>query len=471
MTRELWNLGAIETASQIASGTVSASDVIEAHLARLDLLNPVLNAITRPLHKTAREAAKQADLAVARGSEIGPLHGVPVTIKDNVDIAGQSSPNGLKVLDDIIAESNSPVVDNLLAAGAIPIGRTNTPEFSLRLHTENPLFGATINPWDPERTPGGSSGGASASLAAGIGCLAHGNDLGGSLRQPAYCTGLCTIRPTQGRIPAFNPTAKSERPPAILQMSTQGPIARSVADTRLGLSVMAKRDIRDPWWVPAPIDGPGPKTPMHVALVRTPPGTPMDACVTDALDRAGQFLSDAGYVVEDLHPPEIERCAEVWAGLLMTETRMLMTETIRELGSESINRSLGFFDQMTPEYDLQGYLALMSERTRLLRVWLAFLEDVPLIVGPVSNIAPFRPNEDISTQDKAERIFYAHRLLVTINLLGLPSAVVPTGLQDGLPSGVQIIATRYREDLALNAAQAVEDRVGQLTPINPGSGK
>lgn len=213
MADALWKLGAGETAARIAGGDVSALDVIDAHLGRMDAVNPALNAITRPLHEEARAAAKQADTAVARGDALGPLHGVPVTIKDNVDIAGQSSPNGLPALKDMVAEANSPVVDNLLKAGAIVIGRTNAPEFSLRWHTDNPLFGATVNPWKADWTPGGSSGGASASLAAGVGCLAHGNDLGGSVRYPAYCTGLATIRPTQGRIPAFNPTAKEERPP------------------------------------------------------------------------------------------------------------------------------------------------------------------------------------------------------------------------------------------------------------------
>lgn len=467
MADALWKLEAGETAAKIAAKEISAGDVIEAHLARLDAVNPALNAITRPLHDSARAAAREADAAVARGDALGPLHGVPVTIKDNVDIAGQSSPNGLPALKDMVAAANSPVVDNLLKAGAIVIGRTNAPEFSLRWHTDNPLFGATVNPWKADWTPGGSSGGASASLAAGVGCLAHGNDLGGSVRYPAYCTGLATVKPTQGRIPAFNPTAKEERPPLMLLMSTQGPICRSVADTRLGLEVMAGGDTRDPWWVPAPLTGAPAKRPIRVALVTNPPGTPVDPEVTDALERAEKMLAGAGYEVERVEPPEIARCGEVWAGLITAETRAIMGKAMREIGSADIVRSLDHFESFAPEVDLAGYMRLVGERTRLMRAWMQFLERYPLIVGPVSNITPFKPNEDVGSRAEVERIFMAQVLMVSVNLLGLPSVAVCTGLRDGLPGGVQIIGARYREDLCLDAAQVIEDAAGQVTPIDP----
>jgi amidase len=467
MTDALWKLSAGETAGLIAGREISAVEVVDTHLSRLDVVNPALNAITRPLHESARAEAKFADAAVARGDMLGALHGVPVTIKDNIDIAGQSSPNGLPALKDMVAEANSPVVDNLLRAGAIVIGRTNAPEFSLRWHTDNPLFGATVNPWNLEWTPGGSSGGASASLSAGVGCLAHGNDLGGSVRYPAYCTGLATIRPTQGRIPAFNPTAKEERPPLMLLMSTQGPITRSVADTRLGLEVMAGGDARDPWWVPAPLEGPKLDWGMKVALVMNPPGTPVEPEVTEALERAGKMLADAGYDVDRVDPPEIARCGEVWTGLITAETRAIMGKAMRELGSADIVRSLDYFESFAPEVDLAGYMRLIGERTRLIRAWMQFLETYPLIVGPVSNIPPFRPNEDVGSRAEVERIFRAQTLMVSVNLLGLPSVAVCTGLREGLPGGVQIIGSRFREDLCLDAAQVIEDAAGQVTPIDP----
>jgi amidase len=468
MSDELWKLGAGETAARIASREVTAVEVIEAHLSRMDQVNPALNAVTRCLHDDARAGARKADAAVAKGENLGPLHGVPVTIKDNVDIAGQSSPNGLPALKDMVADANSPVVDNLLKAGAIVIGRTNAPEFSLRWHTDNPLFGATLNPWNADWTPGGSSGGASASLSAGVGCLAHGNDLGGSVRYPAYCTGLATIRPTQGRVPAFNPTAKEERPPLMLLMSTQGPIARSVADTRLGLHVMAGGDPHDPWWVPAPLEGPEKSGgAMKVALVDNPPGTPVEPEVAEALERSATMLTAAGYQVDRVNPPEIERCGEVWIGLIAAETRAIMGKAMREIGSEDIVRSLDYFESFTPEVDLASYMRLVGERTRLMRAWMLFLETYPLVVGPVSNIPPFRPNEDVGSRAEVERIFKAQTLMVSVNLLGLPSVAVCTGLRDGLPGGVQIIGSRYREDLCLDAAQVIEDAAGRVTPIDP----
>src|SRR5581483_1913957 len=162
------------------------------------------------------------------------------------------------------------VAANFRKAGAIVIGLTNTPEFSLRAFTDNPLHGQTYNPWDPAITCGGSSGGAAASIAAGIGCIAHGNDIGGSLRWPAACCGVATIKPTLGRVPAFNESATAERPPMAQLMSVQGPIARQVADVRLGLRALAQRDPRDPWWVPAPLEGPPPARPVKVAVARLP---------------------------------------------------------------------------------------------------------------------------------------------------------------------------------------------------------
>ncbi len=467
MSQPLWYMTATETARRIANKEISAVDVIDSHLTRLDDINPKINAITRPLHKQAREAAFKADVAVKNNHVLGPLHGVPITIKDNVDVIDQTSPNGVIAFQSLMAGANSPVVDNLLKAGAIPIGRTNTPEFSLRWHTNNPLFGNTINPWNRNLTPGGSSGGASASLAVGIGCIGHGNDLGGSLRYPAFCTGLATIRPTQGRIPAFNPTAAEERPLLMQLMSTQGPIARSIADVRLGLDAMAKGDIRDPFWVPAPM----PNTPsgrsLKVALIKNVPGTPIAPEVLIAIQKAGDILGEAGYQVEEIEPPELSRCLEVWAGLITSETRSVMGSAMRKFGSEDIVRSLNYFESFTPKYGLEEYIRLASERTRLIRLWSLFLENFPLIVGPVSNIPPFAPNEDVGTKDEASKIFHAQGLLVSINLLGLPAVAVSTGLHDGQPLGVQIIASRFCESLCLDAAQSIEESVGPLTPINP----
>ena len=191
----------------------------------------------------------------------------------------------------IIAPSDAPVVRNLRKAGAVVLGLTNTPEFSFRGFTDNPLHGLTLNPWDPAITCGGSSGGAGAAGAAGIGTIAHGNDIGGSLRWPAHCNGVATIKPTQGRIPAFNQSATTERPMLAHLMSAQGPLARSVGDLRLALEVMSQRDPRDPWWVPAPPAGPKPKGPVKVALAKLTADMTVDPSVRAALRQAADISS------------------------------------------------------------------------------------------------------------------------------------------------------------------------------------
>ncbi len=255
MTDDLWRLGASETAAAIRARKISCADVVESHLARMKAANGPVNAITVDLSDSARRAAQAADKAVAAGGALGPLHGVPVTIKENLDQAGIANTNGLPSNKNLIAASDAPVVKNLVDAGAIPIARSNTPEFSLRWHTKNPVFGETLNPWDRARTPGGSSGGGAAAVALGIGAIASGSDLGGSLRYPAYCCGIATIRPSFGRVPHHNATLTEERAPSTQLMSVQGPMARTVRDVRLGLAVMSARNARDPWWVPAPLEG------------------------------------------------------------------------------------------------------------------------------------------------------------------------------------------------------------------------
>ena len=467
MSQPLWKLDATETVSLITAQKVSARSIIESHLIRLETVNSQINAITQPIINKALKMADLADEMVSNKENLGPLHGVPITIKDNVDVAGQSSPNGVDALKDIIAASDSPVVSNLLKAGAIPIGRTNTPEFSLRWHTGNPLFGDTLNPWDVNMTPGGSSGGAAASLASGIACIAHGNDLGGSLRYPAYCCVLATIKPSQGMIPAFNPTAKEDRPPMMQLMSTQGPIGRSVEDVRLALSVMSGPDTRDPWWTPSISRDRSSTKPKIIALATKLPGTEIASDIGHSLQRARQILERAGYTVETISPPEVSRCMEVWAGLIGTELRSILRKTIDSLGSDQIKTALDYLESFSDECTLEDYIRLGMERTRLMREWALFLQKYPIIVGPVSNIPPFRPNEDIESKAHAERIFNAQGLMISVNLLGLPAATACTGLQNQKPFGVQIICSKYNDHLCLDVAQIIEDEVGKVTPVDP----
>jgi amidase len=454
----------VDTAEAIRAGRVSALEVMEAHAARLHAANPALNAVVIDMSETALEAARAADLARAGGEEPGPLHGVPVTIKINVDVTGQANSNGVVGLKDNIAPGDSPVVANLRAAGAIVLGMTNTPEFSMRWFTDNPLHGATFSPWDRAYSCGGSSGGAGASVAAGIGSIAHGNDIGGSLRWPASCNGVCTIKSTQGRIPAFNPSAAVERPLMAQFMSTQGPLARTVADVRLGLEIMARRDPRDPWWVPAPLVGPPPTEAIKVAVAPIPDDMEPDPEVLDLIDKAAGYLSDAGYAVEYKPIPDLWAAWRLWCDLISTEIVTLQMEQFRDLGSAPFHQALNGMLSVANILDGEGYMRAIAQRTRLIRDWLAYLEDTPIILAPVS-IRPTPPvNADLSGEAALRRMFLNDfRFISAINVLGLPSAVTPVGLAAGLPVGAQLIASRYREDLCLDAAAAIEARVGVMT--------
>jgi amidase len=467
MDTPLWRWDATALAAAIRTRKIGSREATQAVLGRLQAVNPKLNAVTVVLAEQALAAADRADAALRRGEATGLLHGVPVTIKENVDQEGQATANGVVAFKDVIAATDSPQVAAWRRAGAIIVGRTNTPAFSLRWHTDNALRGRTFNPWHRDRTPGGSSGGAAAALAAGIAPLAHGNDLGGSVRYPAYCCGVAGIRPTLGRIAAYNPTVTEERPVGMQLMSVQGPLARRVADVRLGLAAMSTRDPRDPWWVPAPLEGPPVGRPIRVALTVDPARQGVHPDVAAAVRAAGAALADAGYAVEDVEPPDVAGVATCWSTIVINEMRHVTQPYIRKHGEADINRSLDFTLAGTPDVDLVAYMKALGERTRHVRDWMSFLERYPLVVGPVSTEPPFEVGFDTTSLERSREVSRAQRLLVAVNLLGLPAVAVPVGRASGLPMGVQIIGSRYREDLCLDAAEVVEARHGLPTPIDP----
>ena len=472
---EWWRKSALAIAAAIRAGEVTAEEAMASHLERVDRVDGELNAIAVRHDDEAMADARAADRAMAAGEPPGPLHGVPVTIKENVDQKGHATTNGVAAFASVVAEDDAPVVANLRKAGAIPMGRTNTPEFSLRYFTDNVLRGETFNPWSRDIAPGGSSGGAAAACAAGMGPIAHGNDLGGSIRYPAYACGLVGVRPTLGRAPAYNPTQAEERPAAIQLMSVQGPLTRSVADCRAALAAMARRDARDPWWAPAPLDGPAPRDPPRVAICPDPGGAGVDPKVADAVRAAGDALADAGYEVAETALPDVVDAARLWMALLMAEVEELMEPAIREHGSRKINRVLDnykaagetFHGGARPGADRATYMRSLARRATFLRDWSLLMEERGAIVGPVSTEPPFPRNDDETGPERVAEIFLATRLTCAVNLTGLPAVAVPTGAPDGAPMGVQIVAPRYREDMALDAAQAIEDAFGSPTPVDP----
>ncbi len=265
---DLWRLPGVELASLIRSKKVSAKEAASAALERLDAVNPKINAVIDHRPEEVLAQAALIDAAIARGEDAGPLAGVPVTVKANIDQQGFATTNGLKLQRDVIAASNSPVVDNLRKAGAVILGRTNCPAFSYRWFTTNLVHGDTKNPRDPGITPGGSSGGAGAAVASGIGHIAHGTDIAGSIRYPAYACGVHGLRPTVGRIAAFN-ASLPERPIGPQISAVSGPLARTIGDLRIALAAMSAHDVRDPWWVPAPLEGPASRSAPRCACSRT----------------------------------------------------------------------------------------------------------------------------------------------------------------------------------------------------------
>ncbi|MCV0428481.1 MAG: amidase, partial [Roseibium sp.] len=267
--QNIWEMTASEIAAAVRSKKMSATEVTRAHLQRIDEVNPKINAVVQECPEEALQAASQVDDAISRGQDPGVLCGVPVTIKVIVDQKGHASTNGVRLFKDLIAHEDSPVVSNIRKAGGVIVGRTNTPAFSLRWFTNNSLHGQTLNPRNRGITPGGSSGGASAAVAAGICAMGHGTDIAGSIRYPAYACGLHGLRPTLGRIPAYNSSGPDRYIGGQL-MAVSGPIARSISDLEISLEAMAAPDMRDTWYMPVPLKGGD--YPKRVALTLAPDG-------------------------------------------------------------------------------------------------------------------------------------------------------------------------------------------------------
>ena len=462
MSEALWQQSAVEVAAGIRRKRFSCSEVMASTVERIRALNPKLNAIVVDLADQALAGAAAADRALRTLDEPGPLFGVPVTIKVNIDQEGQATTNGLPAFADVIAPSDSPVVRNLRQAGAIIVGRTNTPELSMRATTVNPLHGRTWNPWHPDASPGGSSGGAGAAAAAGFGAIHHGNDIGGSLRFPAFANGVATLKPTVGRIPAFNPSAKAERGLLAQLTSVQGAIARTVADVRLATRVMAGGDPRDPWWVPAPFDGEPLARPIRVAVTRNSHGYPIHPGITALIDRSAGYLSNAGYDVVETEPPSIMEPARGWFTVLLTELQATLGPIIDQCGSDDVRRIFGWYYEIGEILDFDRYRAGLADRTRMMRAWNVFLDAYPLVLTPFLMRPTYPWNYDalglVQTRDLFDSAIYSYG----VNYLGLPAGVVPVDLVDDLPAGVQIVGRRFREDVILDAMAAIEQCVGCL---------
>ncbi len=464
MSTELWGKSAGELAELICAREVSSREVVQAHLDRITAVHERVNAVVETFPERSLAWADAADAAQAQGRPLGRMHGVPFTAKTNIDFEGSATHEGSAALAGLVAPSDAPVVERFRAAGGVPIGRTNMPDLGLRINTESTLFGATRNPWDGTRTAGGSSGGEGAAIASGQSPIGLGNDVGGSVRNPAYCCGIAAIKPGFGRVPAGNESSSMAPPIASQLMLEQGVLARRVSDLRLGLEIVMGSHRRDPFVVDAPLAGP-PRQ-RRIALVPEPDGGATDAGVADGVRRAGQALADAGYEVVEIQPPMLEDSYIAWSELLVSDVelnRPLLNLVLGEGGKRFLDLTNEDFPTPTPA----SIMAMHQIRYRIHQAWQEFFFDFGAVVGPTWTQPPFLLGWDIESKENANAVMELFRFVLPANLMGLPAASVPTGIINGLPVGAQIITPRLREDITLNIAEVIENSLGIFTPISP----
>ena len=449
---ELTSFSATTLARFIRTNLVSSVAVVDAHLARLEAANPKLNAVIQLQAEAARQQARAADEAVSRGERLGPLHGVPITLKDSLDTADMVSTWGTTGRADFTPEHDATVVTRLRAAGAIILGKTNTPEFTLAGITDNDVYGRTNNPYDVERSPAGSSGGAGAILAAGGSALDLGSDTGGSIRMPSHYCGIAGIKPTSGRVPRTGHAISFDV--GALDAFTQiGPMARHVEDLGLALSIIAGPDGHDPAVVPAPLGDPQDVSvkDLRVAFY-TDNGIKSPSPDTASTVRAAvNVLADHGVSVTENRPQCVSDAERLWYSLYLADGGAWIRRLIHAAGTERISSALDWMQTAQP-VSLTEFAQELSRWNIYRSEMLAFMEPYDVLLCPVS-ATPATRHDDPDGPDFTYT--FAH------NLTGWPGAVVRCGTSaEGLPIGVQIVARPWREDVALAVAQYLETNLG-----------
>ncbi len=460
---DLCRLPAHELVRLTAARTVSCREVAEAHLARIDAVNPALNALVEAADRQlCLQAADDADDRAARGEPLGRAHGLPVVIKDVMRVAGLACSGGSPVLRET-ARDDATVVARLRAEGAIVLGLTNVPEMGRGGESNNNLYGRTNNPYDLTRTPGGSSGGAAALVAAGGAALAVGSDGGGSIRQPCHNTGIAGLKPTHGRIPRTG-SVFGDALGIFSPFNCYGPLARSVADLFLGLSIMNGPDLRDPYAVPAPLADPGDvdlaglRVATYLDDGTSPPADDVAATVTDA----ARALAEVVAVVDEAAPPCTARTMTLlWESVFLGGDRGEGFEAdLRSIGAGDPSEELAEFLRQARQIDF----SLSEARSRLVDIdtyrieMLTFMDDYDVIVGPAMPTAA-KPHH----HGLVEINDFSH--LMVHNLTGWPAAVVRCGTSaEGLPVGVQIVARPWQDATALAVAGHLEKVFGGWRP-------
>ncbi|HZQ93941.1 MAG TPA: amidase [Candidatus Sulfotelmatobacter sp.] len=457
---ELTFLPASVMAAQIREKRISPVELADAHLAKIERLNPRLNAFTHVDPEQVRRAARAAEAAVRRGEGVGPLHGVPLSIKSSIDVAGMKIESGTRLRAGMLAKQDAPLVKRLRQAGALILGVTNTPELLMAWETDNALYGRTSNPWDVERTPGGSSGGEAAAIAAGMSAGGVGSDGGGSIRVPAHFSGICGLKPTPGRIPSTGHFPASGGPFALL--GVVGPMARNTGDLKLLFEVMQGPDEGDACATPVAIRWPGNEElkRMRVGYFEDDGRTPVAPEIREGVRMAAEALSRAGFRVEPFRPDGLEEARVLWKRFFVKAGGMLIEPMFRGREAECSPMLRQFLEWSAAEPELDGDLLLQSwiRRDTLRAAFLAQMREYPILLCPPAAIPAFRHGERTWTvEGKSVQYLDAWSYTEWFNLLGVPAAVVPVNhTRGGLPVGVQIVGRPWEEEVVLAFAAEVE---------------
>ena len=391
----LIELSAGEMAAGIRAREFSSMELIDAHLAQIERLNPVLNAYVQLRAEEARDEARQADALVSTGTSLGPLHGVPISIKSCIDVAGMRCEAGSRLRKGNVPSVDATLVARLKAAGAIVMGMTNTPEFLMAWETGNALYGRTNNPWDITRTAGGSSGGESAAIAVFMSAAGVGSDGGGSIRVPAHYTGICGLKPTPGRVPASGHYPPGEG--AVSWLGTVGPMARTVGDLQTLFGVMAGEDLADAESGPVPLVeiAESELRQTRVGLMVEDPAHPVTPETRAAVEAAAAMLRDAGIVVEPFHPALLDRIHKLWIDAFVRMIALSSQSMVRgnEAELSPIFRDYLEYAASLPPLTAEEILASLADRDIVRAHFLKQTERYPILLTPVAPGPAFRHGE------------------------------------------------------------------------------
>ena len=451
-------------AEQIRQKKLSPVELVNAHLVRIEKLNPKLNAFVQVDAEGARRQARIAQEAVAGNENLGPLHGVPISIKSSIEVKGMRCEAGTKLRAGFVAAQDAPLVSRLRKAGAILLGNTNTPELLMAWETDNLLYGRTNNPWDLSRTAGGSSGGEAAAIAAGCSAGGVGSDGGGSIRVPAHFSGICGLKPTPGRIPATGHFPTSVGPFALL--GVVGPMARTVADLKVLFEVMQGPDDGDPSAAPVSVCWPSRDAlkRLRVGYFEDDGRTPVTAETRAAVRSAAEALRRAGFVVEAFRPEGLEAARQLWWQLFGIAGGMLLRPMTkgREADLSPMLKQFSSWVAAEPSHTGQTLLETWIMRDLVRMQVFSQMREYPILLCPAASIPAFHHGERSWNID-GQTVQYLDAWSYTewFNLLGTPAAVVPAGSSnDGLPIGVQIVARPWQEELVLAVAAELEAERG-----------